>query len=288
MELRQARYFLAVVEHGGVAGAAAALGLAGPSVSQAVRALERELGAELFHRIGRGMVLTAAGRAFVGPARRIVRSALAADGAAVGPGGPVRGRLDVLASTYVAVHPVAGLVGAFRRAHPEVAVRIGALADDDDSAALVRQGHCELAFTHLPVPAPGLTVRELGRHEYRLVAPPDVDLPAADPLDLADLPDLPLIVVPQAVPVRIQIERELLSVGKRTRVAAVCHHREAIGALVLAGVGATFLERSVAERLAGLGAGVRALRPAVHRPHGVIYDPRRLSPAGQAFVAALG
>ncbi|WP_370943249.1 LysR family transcriptional regulator [Amycolatopsis sp. cg5] len=62
MDLRQVEYFVAVVDHGGVTKAAEALFLAQPSLSQAVRQLERELGAELFDRTGRHLVLTAAGR----------------------------------------------------------------------------------------------------------------------------------------------------------------------------------------------------------------------------------
>ncbi|RIJ99169.1 MAG: LysR family transcriptional regulator, partial [Acidobacteria bacterium] len=54
MDFRQVEYFLAVVENNGINGAAAALGVAQPTVSQALRSLERELGVELFHRIGRG------------------------------------------------------------------------------------------------------------------------------------------------------------------------------------------------------------------------------------------
>ena len=66
-------YFLAVVENKGINGAAAALGVAQPTVSQALRGLERELGVRLFHRIGRGMVLSAAGRSLVGPSRQVLR-----------------------------------------------------------------------------------------------------------------------------------------------------------------------------------------------------------------------
>jgi DNA-binding transcriptional LysR family regulator len=199
----------------------------------------------------------------------------------------VRGRLDLMVSTYVAVHPVAPLVGRFRRAHPGVVVRIDALADDDDCIGLIRQGHCELIFTQLPVPSRGLTVRELGVHEYQLVAPPGAELPAADPLSLEDLPDIPLILVPKAAPLRVQIEKALQAAGKRTRVAAISHHRESLGAMVLAGVGATFMELSSAERVAARGAQLRGLTPAVRRPHGVLYDPRRLSPAGLAFLESV-
>ena len=79
MELRQIEYFLAVVEHGGIGGASVSLGVTQPTVSQALRALERELGVQLFHRIGRGMVPSAAGRALVGSARQIVRDVESVD-----------------------------------------------------------------------------------------------------------------------------------------------------------------------------------------------------------------
>ena len=73
MELHQLRYVLAVVEHGTFTAAAAACYVAQPSLSHAVGLLERELGVELFHRIGRRVVLTAAGEAFVEPAREALQ-----------------------------------------------------------------------------------------------------------------------------------------------------------------------------------------------------------------------
>jgi DNA-binding transcriptional LysR family regulator len=52
MDVRRLRYFLAVVDHGSVNKAAAALHVAQPSLSQAIRALERDLGLDLFRRVG--------------------------------------------------------------------------------------------------------------------------------------------------------------------------------------------------------------------------------------------
>jgi DNA-binding transcriptional LysR family regulator len=66
VDARQLEYFLAVVDHGGVNRAAAALYLAQPSLSQSIRALERDLGHQLFHRVGRRLVLTDAGQAKTG------------------------------------------------------------------------------------------------------------------------------------------------------------------------------------------------------------------------------
>lgn len=62
MDLRQLEYFLAVVDHGGVNKAAVALRVAQPSLSQAVRKLEKGLGTELFHRVGRRVVLSPAAK----------------------------------------------------------------------------------------------------------------------------------------------------------------------------------------------------------------------------------
>ena len=73
MDQRRLEYFLAVVEEGGVTRAAGRLHVAQPSLSQALKTLEAELGLELFHRVGRRLRLSAAGEAFVGPARQVLR-----------------------------------------------------------------------------------------------------------------------------------------------------------------------------------------------------------------------
>ena len=62
MDLQQLDYFLASIEHGSFSAAADALHLSQPSVSEQVRKLEDELGVRLFQRVGRGLVLTDAGR----------------------------------------------------------------------------------------------------------------------------------------------------------------------------------------------------------------------------------
>ena len=73
MDIRQLKYFLAVADHNGFSRAAQHLMVAQPSLSQAIATFERELGMPLFHRIGRGVVLSEAGAALVGPARVVLR-----------------------------------------------------------------------------------------------------------------------------------------------------------------------------------------------------------------------
>ena len=72
MNLQQLHYFLTTVEHGSFSAAARELRLAQPSVSEPVRELEAELGVALFTRVGRGLVLTEAGRRFHPEAERVL------------------------------------------------------------------------------------------------------------------------------------------------------------------------------------------------------------------------
>lgn len=75
MQLRQLEYFLAIRESGSFSGAATRLYVTQPSLSQQMRLLEKELGAELLERGRHGVTLTPAGRAFLPHAQRVVQAA---------------------------------------------------------------------------------------------------------------------------------------------------------------------------------------------------------------------
>lgn len=285
MELHQVEYFLAVVDHDGINAAASALGLARPTVSRAIRVLERDLDVELFHRVGRGMVLSSAGHALVGPARRMLRTVVSAQGAVVDAAGKPRGRLDLVAFASLAAEPVARLVGAFRRENPGVSVRIGDLRVEAAASSMIRDGHGEIVCCHLPaLDSVDLEVHELGTQEWCLVFPPGSDVPPDDPMPLSGLPDLPQVIVPRGGSQAGEIERAVRRAGRGIRPAAVLQNREARLPFVLAGVGATFLERSLAEDAVARGAVVRDIEPRISRSYGLVFDPAALSPAGQAFV----
>src|SRR4051812_48772522 len=97
MDVRRLRLFLAVVDGGGMTRAADAEHVSQPSVSQAIRELEAELGPALSHRLGRRVVLTAAGEALVEPARRVLRDLDTGKAAVEAVAGLAAGRLDLVA-----------------------------------------------------------------------------------------------------------------------------------------------------------------------------------------------
>ncbi len=72
MSLDQLRYFVAVAETGTTHAAALSVCVSQPPLSRQIRALEDELGTQLFERTPRGMRLRPAGVVFLGHARRIL------------------------------------------------------------------------------------------------------------------------------------------------------------------------------------------------------------------------
>jgi LysR family transcriptional regulator, carnitine catabolism transcriptional activator len=281
MDLRRLRLFLAVVDGGGMTRAAESEHVSQPSVSQAIRELEAELGTALFHRVGRRVLLTAAGEALVEPARQVLRDVDTGRAAVEAVAGLGAGRLDLVALPTLAADPVAPLVGAFRLAHPGVDI---ALADPSDASALVElvaSGECELGITAEPVGDQGLTSHPLVQQDLLAVLPPGTN--AAHTMAVRTLARFPLVTAPPGTTTRTQLEEAFADAHVSPRVAVVTAQREAILPLVLAGAGATLFPRPLAEQAAALGAVVVSLRPRLTRPVHLFHRQGPLSPAATAF-----
>jgi DNA-binding transcriptional LysR family regulator len=281
MNLRLVEYFVAVVDHGGITKAANALYIAQPSMSQAIRTLERELGVQLFERSGRGLTLTREGMAFAVSARRILADVEKAKAKMSSARDLIHGRLDVAAISSLAVDPLPQLVSKLRDLHPGIVVNV---LDPGGSAGVVdqvRRGTAELGLTDLPVRAGALEVRELWRQEIVLVLPPALAADLPDPVPLDALGRIPLVIEYSNTTGRTFFDEALERAI--TRVAVECAHRQSIWELVRHGAGATLLPRRIAETEL-TGVVVRSIAPAVRRSEGIVLRPGPLSPASQAFL----
>jgi len=287
VDVRRLEYFLAVVDHGGVVKAAAAIPVAQPSLSRAIRTLERELGAELFDRGGRRLRLTPVGSALIAPARQMLADAAAARDAVRDVSRLAGGWLDIVALPTLAMDPLAELAGRFRRRYPEVGIRVRAPKDFNDLFQTVRSGGCELGLTVMAAPARGLVLHPLPRQMFDLVEPSEgtPKSPSGQgQVSRADLAPLAWITTPSGRSTRRLLERALRSVGAEPEIAVETDAAETFVPLVLAGAGVALLPRSMAEEAADRGARVRAIDPPIWREIALVCRPGELSPPAAAFL----
>ena len=146
MELRHLRYFVAVVDAGGVSKAAARLRITQPALGRQIRDLERALDVRLFDRVGRRVHLTAEGEDLLRRCRAILADTedLVERGRALGSG--TTGVLRVGTTPQTIESVLAPFVPRFRRAHPGVDLQV---VEDGGLRllALLDRGEIHLALT---------------------------------------------------------------------------------------------------------------------------------------------
>ena len=284
MDIRQLRAVLAIVDHGSVTAAADELNVAQPSLSQTLRSLERELGVELFHRVGRRLVLSAAGAALIPPARQVVRDLATVKATVSAVTGLMSGYLDLVAEPTLAVDPVAGLIGEFRVAYPDVTVRLAEPEGAAELAARLEDGRSEVGLAELPVEGQTLVSGPLVTQDVLAVRPPGTEIPAGGHLAVRQLAGVPLVTTPLGTSSRALVERTLARAGLSPLVLVETEQREALLPLVLAGAGTALLPRPLATDAASRGAVIMELRPPLRRTVGLVFRRGTQSPAAHAFV----
>lgn len=125
------RTLVAICESGGVNRAAGLIGRSQSAVSLQIRKLEQQVGAALFQKQGRGLVLTEAGDVLLNYARRIL--ALNDDAVSAVKGFAVEGSVRFGMPSDFAESWMPNLLGRFKRAHPDVHIE----ARVDRNAALL-------------------------------------------------------------------------------------------------------------------------------------------------------
>jgi DNA-binding transcriptional LysR family regulator len=172
MEIRQLRAFTAIAESGTFTAGALRVHITQAAISMQIRQLEIELGAPLFVRAPRRVLLTEAGEALLERAHRILREHDAAVAEIAELAGAERGRLRIgSASAMVSADPLPQILKELREKHPRADVSI----ISGTSQALVRKilaGELDMAFVSLPVEARGIQTEVLSRDELVAIASP--------------------------------------------------------------------------------------------------------------------
>jgi DNA-binding transcriptional LysR family regulator len=282
MDLRRLGYFVAVAEQGGFSAAARSVHVSQPALSLAVKELEAELGAALFERLGRRVILTAAGEALLDPARQALRDVETGRAAVASVSGLEGGRLTLAALPTLAADPVADLVGRFRRRHPGVGIELVAPDDSADLHALLRTGRCEVGFAGDEDRPDDLDARVIAEQRLLAIHPPGT-VGVTGGL-LGGLAGAPLVAAPVGTSSRRLLEDGFVGSGRTPQVVVSTAQRDAILPLVLAGAGSALVPEPLATVAAAFGAAVGVPDPPIVRRVCALSRPGPLAPAAHRLL----
>jgi DNA-binding transcriptional LysR family regulator len=267
MDRRHLEYFVAIAESGSFTRAAAALNIAQPSLSHTILMLERELGAQLFERLGRGVKLTPAGQSLLAPARRTLASFQFAQAAVRSVSDLGFGRLSVITNTLWAIEPLVQIIGEFRQLHPAVQFTVADPQRRFDVLEQVRSGEADFGLVDGTPPKGALDSLWLVDHRLVAVLPPQA-LPGLRTATVAELVPFGLISTPQGTALRELLDDELQTAGESSEIAVETAHLASVVPLVLAGAGAALLPEGLAAAAEAKGAQVVPMaKPRIAEVH---------------------
>ena len=243
MDVRQLNYFMAVAEAQSLSKAAERLHMSQPPLSRHIRALEDQLGVPLFTRVARGMTLTEAGEELLRHSKGILALVDRATVQTRRAGKGQTGRLDIGVHGSSIFGLVARILGAFKRAHPEVELALHNAPTPLQIAAL-RQGRVALVFERLLPHESDVQVVHLGRDRLLLALSETHALARHDAISVADLAGQSIVVgsSPEAAATALELCR---AHGFEPQLATNATDVVTATLLVSTGQGVTFVPESM-------------------------------------------
>ena len=269
VEVRQARYFIAVAEELHFGRAADRLKMSQPPLSQAILQLERQLGATLLNRSSRSVLLTEAGHVFLEQCRILVgaseRAREVAELASSGRSGTLR--LGAVTSAFSELLP--DVLRRFRESRPQVDLQVSEIDSHHGRDALMRR-ELDVAVIRQSVTGRQLKSLPLRRDHFVVAMPKDHRLAGGgksspEPVSLADFRDDPWVWLPRHI--SPDYHDELVAACRQAGFSPEAHHYansiHSQLAMVECGLGVTPVPESSARQHPGSSIVWRELRGRV-------------------------
>jgi len=248
VELRHLRYFVAVADELHFGRAAARLGLSQPPLSLQIRQLEAMAGARLFDRDSRSVALTAAGRALLESARRILRDVDRALSAARQAGAGEIGELRVAFAPNLMLTTLAHVIRRYRARFPDVRLDLHEMSSAEQTAALGR-ADIDVAFVRDADPDPRLRAERIAREPLLIALHREHRFAQRARLPLSALADDPWVLFPRVIAPLLydHVLRLCRDAGYTPRVVQESRETYTTIGLVGAGVGVTVVPGGIAK-----------------------------------------
>lgn len=244
MDIRQFRYFVAVVEAESFSRAAQKLHVAQPALSLHVRNMEADLGTELLLRTPQGVVPTDAGRLLLERARDIIADFESAKQAVKEFAGDPAGEVQIGLPGTIAELLAVPLILRTRERYPRIRLKI-AEAMSGFVLEWLQDGRIDLGVLYLPIYEHGLRSTPVATEQLYLFAPADFehgDLPTpGEPLEFPVIAELPVILPGPSHGLRTLIDSEMEKASAELSTVIDVNSYKAIKTLVLHGEGVSIL-----------------------------------------------
>ena len=251
MDLRQLEHFVTVADELHFTRAAERLYISQSGLSASVRALEKELGADLFTRNTRQVELTEAGRALLSETRRTLASVAAGKDAVAAVQGLVRGTLSIGTEQCLGVVDVPRELAGFHERHPGVDIRLQQ-AGSSRLVELVRQSRLDAAFVAVWGPPPsGVTFLPLTSTAMVAICLPSHPLATHDTVDWRRLSDADFVDFQSDWASRHLTDRAFAAAGMSRQVTSEVNDVHTLLELVLHGLGIAIVPAAIAGKKPG-------------------------------------
>jgi LysR family transcriptional regulator for metE and metH len=253
LDVRHLQLVAGISDAGTMTGAAGRLHLTQSALSHQLRDIESRLGTPLFVRLGRRMVLTAAGRRVLETARRVLGDLERAEEDVRRLAGDAHGVIRVCTQCYTGYHWLGNVLGSFQRKNAGITVDIAADATDRPVDALL-DGRIDLAILIDPVRDRRLRLRPLFTDEMVAIVAPSHEFARRRWVSPEQLAAEHLLVYSSAPEDSFVLRRVLGPRGLAAKRVSFIMLTEAMTELARAGVGVGILPRWSAERAISSGA----------------------------------
>lgn len=287
MELRQLEYFIAIAETGAFSRAAIRLSVAQPILSRQIKALEQELGAELYYRTGRGIVLSEAGKVLEQHARGVLETTAGAKRAIHSLGSAPSGRVVIGMPPSVGAVLTTPIVRQFRSEFPKVSLGV---MEGFSGHVLewLSTGRIDVAVLYNAPRTSALVTAPLLTDELFLLGPvTDPACAGEGEVAAARLAEIPLILPSRPHGLRVLVDDFLSGAGITPNVQVEIDAMPSTLSLVESGIGYTILSYSSVHHLLEAGRIRRwpIVQPAMTRSLVVATSTQRpVTKAARALV----
>lgn len=260
VEVRQARYFIAVAEELNFSRAAARLSMSQPPLSQAILQLERQLGTTLLTRSSRTVLLTGAGQVFLDHCRQLVGASERAREVAALANGGLTGTLRIGAVTSAFEELLPGILQRFRASRPLVKLHVREIDSHHGQDALDRR-ELDVAVIRQAVTGRRLRSVPLRRDHFVVAMPEGHRLAGKGAIGLAEFRDEPWVWLPRHI--SPDYHDELVAACRQAGFSPEAHHY------------ANSINSQLAMVRCGLGVTLVPESSVLHQPRGLVWRELR-------------